>query len=370
MKTAIVHDWLSVYGGAESIIRIMHSLFPDAPVYTSVYDADNMPEDFREMDIRPSFLQHMPFAKKKYSSYLQLMPKAFERFDLSGYDLVISSSTCCAKGVKTRKETFHICYCNTPMRYAWDFYDEYVSEKSFLARKYIGLVMPGIRKWDFESSDRVDQFIANSNNVADRIRRHYHRSSHVIYPPVRTDMFVPTGAQEDFYLAASRLVPYKRIDLAAEVFTKLNKPLYIIGGGSEYEKIKALSGSNVKLLGRVSDDELLSYMQRCKAFLFPGEEDFGITPVEAQACGKPVIAFGKGGACETVIDGKTGVLFPEQSVESLTEAVLRFENMHFSEEDMTANAERFSEKRFRRELYDYIMDAYARFLRGESDGRK
>ena len=365
MKTAIVHDWLSVYGGAESIIRILHDLFPEAPVYTSVYDADNMPDDFREMDIRTSFLQHMPFAKKKYTSYLQLMPKAFESFDLSEYDLVISSSTCCAKGVKTRKETFHICYCNTPMRYAWDFYDEYVSGRNFLARKYIGMVMPGIRKWDFKSADRVDQFIANSNNVADRIKRHYKRDSHVIYPPVRTNMFVPTGVCEDFYLAASRLVPYKRIDLAAETFTKLKKPLYIVGAGSEFEKIKDLSGDTVRLLGRVGDEELLALMQRCKAFLFPGEEDFGITPVEAQACGKPVIAFGKGGACETVVDGKTGILFPEQTVQSLTEAIDRFENTKFDIEDITANAERFSEERFRTELYEYIMDCFERFKRGE-----
>lgn len=365
MKVAIVHDWLTIYGGAESIIRILHELFPDAPIYTSVYDADNMPDDFREMDIRTSFLQHMPFAKKKYTSYLQLMPKAFESFDLSAFDLVISSSTCCAKGVKTRKDALHICYCNTPMRYAWDFYDDYVADKNFLARAYIGMVMPGIRKWDFKSSDRVNSFIANSNNVAERIKRHYHRESHVIYPPVRTEIFVPSGTDEGFYLAVSRLVPYKRIDLLAETFTKLNKPLYIIGGGSEFEKIKALSGDCVKLLGRLSDEEVLSYMQRCKAFLFPGEEDFGITPVEAQACGKPVIAFGKGGATETVIDGVTGVHFKEQTVESLSEAVVRFENTEFDIDKITANAARFSETRFKKELYDYIMLEFERFTDGE-----
>lgn len=365
MKVAIVHDWLTIYGGAESIIRILHDLFPEAPIYTSVYDRENMPDDFKEMDIRTSFLQKMPFAKKKYTSYLQLMPKAFESFDLSEYDLIISSSTCCAKGVKTRKDAFHICYCNTPMRYAWDFYDEYVSGKSFLARKYIGMVMPGIRKWDYKSSDRVDSFIANSKNVAERIKRHYDRESHVIYPPVRTEMFVPSGEDKDFYLAVSRLVPYKKIDLLAETFTKLEKPLYIIGGGSEFEKIKALSGDSVKLLGRLSDEEVLSYMQSCKAFLFPGEEDFGITPVEAQACGKPVIAYGKGGATETVVDGVTGVHFAEQTVSSLTKAIERFENTTFDIEKITDNAAKFSETRFRKELYDYIMAEYDRFVSGE-----
>ena len=365
MKVAIVHDWLTIYGGAESIIRILHDLFPEAPIYTSVYDAENMPDDFKEMDIRTSFLQKMPFAKTKYTSYLQLMPKAFESFDLTEYDLVISSSTCCAKGVKTREDALHICYCNTPMRYAWDFYDEYVKDKNFLARAYIGLVMPFIRKWDYKSADRVNMFIANSNNVAERIKRIYGRDSHVIYPPVRTEMFVPSGKDEGFYLAVSRLVPYKKIDLLAETFTKLNKPLCVIGGGSEFDKIKALAGDSVKLLGRLSDEEVLEHMQNCKAFMFPGEEDFGITPVEAQACGKPVIAFGKGGALETVIDGVTGVHFNEQTVESLSEAIERFENIDFDIEKITANAADFSETRFRKELYDYIMESYKRFNNGE-----
>lgn len=365
MKVAIVHDWLTIYGGAESIIRILHDLFPEAPIYTSVYDADNMPQDFRSMDIRTSFLQKMPFAKKKYTSYLQLMPKAFESFDLSEYDLVISSSTCCAKGVKTRADALHICYCNTPMRYAWDFYDEYVSGKNVLARAYIGMVMPSIRRWDYKSSDRVNLFIANSNNVAERIKRIYGRNSHVIYPPVRTEMFVPDGVDEGFYLAVSRLVPYKRIDLLAEAFTKMNKPLYIIGAGSEYEKIDVLAGDSVKLLGRLSDEEVLEYMQHCKAFLFPGEEDFGITPVEAQACGKPVIAFGKGGAKETVIDGLTGVHFKEQTVEALVEAIERFEAIDFKTDEIIENAARFSESRFRTELYDYIIDSYNKFVNGD-----
>lgn len=365
MKVAIVHDWLTIYGGAESIIRILHDLFPEAPIYTSVYDKDNMPDDFKEMDIRTSFLQKMPFAKKKYTSYLQLMPKAFESFNLSEYDLVISSSTCCAKGVKTRKDAFHICYCNTPMRYAWDFYDEYVSGKNFLARTYIGMVMPGIRKWDKKSSERVDSFIANSNNVAERIKRHYGRDSKVIYPPVRTSMFVPSEIDEDFYLAVSRLVPYKKIDLIAEAFTKINKKLYVIGGGSEFEKIKTVSGPSVSLLGRLSDEEVLSYMQRCKAFVFPGEEDFGITPVEAQACGKPVIAFGKGGATETVIDGVSGVYFSEQNVDSVCDAVERFEKLEFDKKKITDNAARFSEERFRKELYEYIMVEFERFTKGD-----
>lgn len=361
MKVAIVHDWLTIYGGSESIIRILHEMFPDAPVYTTVYDKKNMPDDFREMDIRPSFLQHYPFAKKKYTTYLPFMPRAFESFDLSEYDLVISSNTSCSKGVITGANTLHICYCNTPMRYGWDFYHEYIRNKGKFGKFLIACMMKNIRIWDRLSADRVDTFIANSKNVARRIKKHYRRDSAVIYPPVRTHMFEPGEGSKDYYLAVSRLVPYKRIDLLVEAFAANGLPLKIIGDGSECKELKKKATPNIQFLGRLDDKMVLKYMQGCKAFLFPGEEDFGITPIEAQACGRPVIAYGRGGALETVEDGKTGLFFREQTAEAVQEAVARFEQMTFEPAYITAHAEKFSEARFREELKSFILSEYEAF---------
>lgn len=365
MKVAIVHDWLTIYGGSESIVRIMHDFYPDAPIYTSVYDKKNMPEDFEKMDIRPSFIQKLPFAKKKYTSYLMFMPYAFEQFDLSEYDLVISSNTSCSKGVITGANTLHICYCNTPMRYGWDFYHEYVKPKNPLARFLIAWMMKGIRQWDRLSADRVDAFVANSHNVARRIRKHYRRKAKVIYPPVRTSMFQKSDTDEGYYLVVSRLVPYKRIDLVVEAFTKINLPLKVVGDGSEYKKIAAKAGPSVEMLGRVGDDEVLKYMQNCHCFLFPGEEDFGITPIEAQACGKPVIALGKGGALETVEKDRTGVFFQEQTVDSVVDAVQRFSKMEFDSDYIRSHSEKFSEERFRKELKDFFDEEFEKFRQGK-----
>jgi glycosyltransferase involved in cell wall biosynthesis len=369
MKVAIVHDWLTIYGGSESIVRILHEMFPDAPIYTTVYDKKNMPEDFARMDIRPSFLQKYPFAKKKYTMYLPFMPRAFESFDLSQYDLVVSSNTSCSKGVLTGANTLHICYCNTPMRYGWDFYHEYIREKGRLGTFLISCMMKKIRLWDRLSADRVDLFIANSHNVARRIRKHYRRDSHVIYPPVRTQLFTPgTGETEgDYFLAVSRLVPYKRIDLLVEAFSQLGLPLKIIGDGSERKQLEKNASSNIQFLGRLEDDKVLKYMQGARAFLFPGEEDFGITPIEAQACGVPVIAYGKGGALETVEEGKTGLFFWEQTASSLTEAVRAFDGMSFDKAYIAAHAEKFSEERFRRELKTFLLDAYKEFEERRND---
>lgn len=367
MKVAIVHDWLTIYGGSESIIRILHDLFPEAPIYTTVYNKKNMPKDFEEMDIRPSFIQRLPFAKKKYTSYLPFMPYAFEQFDLSEYDLVISSNTSCSKGVITGANTLHICYCNTPMRYGWDFYHEYANKKGRLGKFFLAWMMKGIRQWDRLSADRVDIFIANSHNVARRIKKHYRRNSTVIYPPVRTQMFQQSMKSEDFYLVVSRLVPYKKIDLVVEAFTELGLPLKVIGDGSEYKRITQLAGSNIELLGRVDDEAVLDYMSRCKAFLFPGEEDFGITPIEAQACGKPVLAYGKGGVLETVVEGKTGVFFYEQTVEALKEAVYEFEQKQFCADEIRSHSETFSEERFIGQLKDFIYAEYEKFEENQNN---
>lgn len=363
MKVAIVHDWLVNMGGAERIILILHELFPDAPIYTAVYDSSRLPDVFSNMDIRTTFIQKMPFGKKKYQSYLPLMPLAFEQLDLTEYDLVISSSTSCAKGVMTRADTLHICYCNTPMRYAWDFYFEYIRGKGAISRAIIAALMNYIRMWDRLSADRVDFFIANSQNVANRIKKHYKRDSYVIHPPVNAEFYKPSGLRENFYLVVSRLVPYKRLDLAVHAFNELEIPLKVIGSGGELDNLKAIAKENIEFLGRLSDDEINIYYSRCKAFIFPGEEDFGITPLEAQACGKPVIAYGKGGALETVVEGKTGVFFREQTVESLKEAIVRMEgNIDlFDMQIIRAHAEKFDTSIFKAKIREYINEKYMEF---------
>ncbi|RKD32282.1 glycosyltransferase family 4 protein [Thermohalobacter berrensis] len=358
MKVAIVHDWLTNMGGAERIILILHELFPKAPIYTLVYNSKNMPDDFRNMDIRTSFLQKIPFSKKKYQNLLPLMPIAVEQFDLSEYDLVISSSTCCAKGVLTRANTLHISYCNTPMRYGWDFYHEYIKDKNIISKSLIAGLMNHIRMWDKVSSDRVDYFIANSNNVKKRIQKHYRRDAQVIYPPVNTDFYTPSNKDEEYYLIVSRLVSYKRIDLAIEVFNDLGLPLVIIGDGPELARYKKIAKNNITFLGRLSDEEVREYYRRCKAFIFPGEEDFGITPVEAQACGRPVIAYGKGGALETVVNEKTGLFFHNQSVDSLKKVVTDFQkgNYNFDKKTIRNHALRFSINRFKKDIMEFINE--------------
>lgn len=356
MKVAIVHDWLTNMGGAERIIKIFHELFPDAPIYTLVYDKESMPDEFKNMDVRVSFLQQIPFGKKKYQSLLPFMPTAIEQFDLSGYDLVISSSTCCAKGVLTRTDTLHICYCNTPMRYGWDFYHEYIKGKNRLSKLLIAFAMNYIRLWDRLSADRVDYFIANSNNVKKRIKKHYRRESVVIYPPVDTQFYTPSDEDDDYYLIVSRLVPYKRIDLAIEVFNDLGLPLVIIGEGTEFSKYINIAKDNILFLGRLSDEEVREHYRRCKAFVFPGEEDFGITPVEAQSCGRPVIAYGRGGALETVVEGKTGLFFHEQSKEALKKAILDFEKSfnNYDKQIIRNHALNFGIDRFKKEFIEFI----------------
>jgi glycosyltransferase involved in cell wall biosynthesis len=360
MKTAIIHDWLTNMGGAERIIRLFHTNFPDAPIYTIVFNQDNMPDDFKNMNIKTSFIQKLPLGINRYRDYLPLMPKAVESWDLSEYDLVLSSSTSCAKGVKTCEHTTHICYCNTPMRYAWDMYDEYIQDKNLISRKIISLIMKYIRKWDYNNSQRVDYFIANSQNVQERIKRIYNRDSEVIHPPVDSDYFNIDFQIEkkDYYLIVSRLVPYKKVDIAINACNKLGRELIIIGDGPEQSKYSKLAKDNIKLLGRLSDEKIKQYYQGAKAFLFCGEEDFGITPLEAQACGTPVIAYAKGGALETVLENKTGLFFKEQTVESLSNAITDFEERsnQFNKEKIRQHAETFNKERFINEINYFIKN--------------
>lgn len=358
MKVALVHDWLINMGGAERLIKIFHELFPEAPIYTLFYDRDRMPAEFQKMDIRTSWLQNIPYGTRIYQHLLPLMPMAVEQFDLSEYDLVLSSSTCCAKGVITRPDTLHICYCNTPMRYAWDFYCEYTENKSRPMKLLIAAVMNYIRLWDRLSADRVDYFIANSNNVRKRIYKHYRRDSTVIYPGVDTDFYTPSGDIGDYYLIVSRLVGYKKVDLAVKAFNELGLPLVVVGDGPELAGLKKMAKNNIRFTGRLSDEDVREYYRKCRALIFPAEEDFGLVPLEAQSCGRPVIAYGRGGALETVIEGKTGVFFSLQTAESLKEAVLDFEKKadEFDEKFIRLHALRFGYDRFKKEMIDFIKD--------------
>ena len=361
MKIAIIHDWLTVYAGAEKTLEQILKLYPDADIFTIV---DFLPKKDRAFlaghKITTSFIQKLPFAKKKYRSYLPLMPLGIEQFDLSDYDLVISSSHAVAKGVITGPDQKHICICYSPIRSAWDLQHQYLKEsgldsgiKGWLAR----YLLHKIRLWDYRTANGVDDFIAISKFIARRIWKVYRRESSVIYPPVNVEAFELCTQKEDFYLTASRMVPYKKIDLIVEAFSTMpNKKLIVIGDGPDFEKIKAKAGSNITLMGYQSFEILRDHMQKAKVFVFAAEEDFGITPVEAQACGTPVIAFGKGGALETVDDGVSGIFFDTQSVESLCEAVKRFEMMVFDYVEVSVRARKFSEERFLDQMKLFLQE--------------
>jgi len=361
LKIAVVHDWLTTYAGAERVLEQILLLYPRADLYSLV---DFMPEGERgfilNKKVRTSFIQKLPFVKKKYRGYLPLMPLAIEQFDLSGYNVIISSSHAVAKGVLTDSNQLHICYCHTPVRYAWDLYYQYLRESGLekgLKGKMAKMILHYIRIWDSTSASRVDCFIANSRYIAKRIRKIYGRDSTVIYPPVDVDGFQVYTGKEDFYLTVSRMVPYKKIDLIVEAFSKMSdRRLVVIGDGPDFDKVKARSGRNIELLGYQPSEVLVDYMRRARAVVFAAEEDFGIVPVEAQACGTPVIAYGKGGVLETVIEGRTGMFFRNQSVESLIEAVEDFDRREdgFDPKEIRENAERFGTKRFGGEFKDFV----------------
>ena len=339
-RVAIVHEWLVAYGGSERVLKELIALFPDADLYAIVdFLSDQDRAHLLGKRAKTTFIQSMPFAKSKYRSYLPLMPLAIEQFDFSGYDLIISSSHAVAKGAITGPGQTHLCYCHTPIRYAWDLQHQYLREagiasgvRSVIARA----VLHYIRQWDLRTVTSVDRFVANSDYVAQRIRKLYGREATVIYPPVDIGAFQPVREKEDFYLAASRLVPYKRMELIASAFSRMpDRRLVIIGDGPGMARLRAISGSNITILGHQPFPVLRDHMQRARAFLFAAEEDFGITPVEAQACGTPVIAFGRGGATETISSGAgeqpaTGLFFLEQTEESLIAAVHAFDHMRIN----------------------------------------
>ncbi|MDI4648611.1 glycosyltransferase family 4 protein [Cohnella hashimotonis] len=367
MKVAIVHEWLTTYAGSEKVVEQMLEVYPEADVFAMV---DFLPEKDRgflkDRKVRTSFLQNMPFAKKKYRQYLPLMPLAIEQFDLSAYDLILSSSHAVAKGVITGPNQLHISYVHSPIRYAWDMQHQYLRESGLqrgLKGAFAKWMLSRMRMWDYRTANGVDYFIANSEFIASRIWKVYRRESSVIYPPVNVNAFSYREDKEDFYLTASRMVPYKKMDMIAEAFAGMpDKKLVIIGDGPDMEKVKAQAAKapNIQVLGYQPDAVLIDHMQRAKAFVFAAEEDFGITPVEAQACGTPVIAYGRGGSLETVrglgVAQPTGVFFEEQTPAQVMAAVSRFENEGgaIQAANCRKNAVRFSPDSFRKKLQQHV----------------
>ena len=327
-KIALVHYWLTGMRGGEKVVQSICNLFPDMDIFTLVYDKSKIARSINKHKVFTSFIQKLPFARKKYQTYLPFMPIAIEQFNLSGYDIVISSESGIAKGVLTKPETCHFCYCHTPMRYLWNMYFDYLKNENirFLKKKIIEVFFNYLRVWDLATASRVDYFISNSDNVRKRILKYYRRDSTVIYPPVDVESMIFEAKKQDYYLVVSQLVSYKRIDLAIRTFNELKKELIIIGEGQEYRKLKKIANSNIKFLGWQSGESLRQYYANAKAFIFPGEEDFGITPVEAQASGTPVIGFGRGGLLETVIEGKTGLFFYKQDYKELASVIESFES--------------------------------------------
>ncbi len=359
-RVAVVHEWLTIPGGSEEVVLELLEMFPDAELFTTVYDPAPWPPAVTQRKVHASFLDRIPGARRNYRWLLPLMNRAFRSFDLSGFDLVISSNHACAKNVRTGPGTLHVCYCHTPMRYAWD--------ETFLEGERVGpllrpLLKPllwWLRREDLAGASGPDVFVANSRYVAERVRRYYGRDAEVVNPPVDAAHFLELRrAPEDFYVVLGRVVPYKRVDLAVAACADAGKSLKVAGDGRALGALaeQAAGQPRIELLGRVSDVQRDELFARARALLFPGEEDFGIVPVEAQAAGLPVIAYGVGGAAETVIDGHTGVLFPEQSAVGLEAAIARFENIDFAERDLRQNAERFGRSRFRAEMAAVIERA-------------
>ncbi len=360
MKVAIVHDYLLQMGGAEKVVEVLHSLFPDAPVYTSAYDRGAMPDSYRQWDIHTTFLQRLPLKKKTHRAALLLYPAAFESFDLSGFDLVISSSSSFAKGIITQPDTVHICYTHAPMRFAWTPRSYMKEERvSMMARTLLAPGLHYLRTWDAMASMRVDHYLANSRTVAHRIRKFYRRECDVVHPPVDTSRFHISPQIDDYYLMVTRLAPYKRLDLAVLACTKLNRRLKIVGAGRYAKELKKIAGPTIEFLGRVSDAALPDLLARAKAYIMPGEEDFGIAPVEANASGRPVIAYAAGGALDSQIDGVTGVLFQEQTVEGLMEAMQRADDIAFHPHTIRTHAEKFDTECFKIEIQHAIERAMA-----------
>ncbi len=365
LNIALVHDWLTGMRGGEKVLEVLCELFPGATLFTLLHNKGSVSQAIERHRIRTSFIDRLPMKSERYRNYLPLFPTAIESMDFSGYDLIVSSSHAVAKGASPPPGALHICYCHTPMRYVWELYDDYFGpgKAGILTRTAMSLIAPRLRTWDVRSSDRVHHFVANSRNVAGRIRQYYRRPADVIYPPVSTDQFTVSEKDDGYYLVVSALVPYKRIDLAVHAARELGERLVIVGTGPETQRLKALAGRNVEFLGWKSDVELSRLYAGCRALIFPGIEDFGIVPLEAMASGKPVIAFGAGGALETVVENSecpTGILFGEQTVTGLKDALKKLSVVRFDPHEIRKHAMRFDRSVFKENISKFIDEKSAR----------
>lgn len=362
MKVALVHDYLSQDGGAERVLKALHEIYPQAPIFVLFHD-ENKISYLDQGKIRTSFLNRLPFINQIFQWYLPLMPLATERHQLQGFDLVISSSSGFAKGVITSPDTLHIAYCHTPARFLWGDGNNYLSDlkNNRLIKIFLSVLTHRLRLWDQLSTDRVDHFIANSNTVRRRIQKYYRRGSEVIFPPIEASRFQISSAVKNYYVAGGRLVPYKRLDLIIKVFNRLGWPLKIFGTGSEFPHLKKMAKSNIEFYGKISEEEKIKLMSEAIAFIHPQKEDFGITPLEAMAAGRPVIAYNQGGATETVIPNETGVFFDKQTWESLLNTLLNFDHTTFDSAKIRAHAQNFSTGRFKTEMEKFINEQFSNF---------
>ena len=359
MNIALVHDWLNQLGGAEDVLENFVSMYPDSPIFTSLYWQKRMPTHWQDWDIRTSFIDRMPLSHQKQQLYFPLYPFAFEQFDFSNYDVILSNKSGFCHGVISGPETMHVCYCLTPTRYVWRYF-QYAEQEQLggLTKRALLPFLTFLRQWDRLAADRVDHFIAISEEIRRRIAKVYRRDSTIIYPPVETTRFEPSNRVEDYYLFVGRLVPYRRLDVLIEAFNKMKRPLHIAGSGRDRERLEALAGPTIEFMGRVPDEDLPDLVARCKAFMFPGEEDFGIAPIQANAAGRPVIAYAAGGALETVIPGKTGMWFTEQTPQSIIEAVESFDAHLVNDAVIRHHAEQFDTAVFQQKIQLFIEEKY------------
>ncbi|MFH1486975.1 MAG: glycosyltransferase [Chloroflexota bacterium] len=370
MKVAIVHDWLNQRGGAELVLDVLHEMYPDAPVYTSIYAKELMPQTYGEWNIRTSFMQHLPLVRKHHQPFLMLYPLAFRTCDLSDFDVVISNSSGFCHSVSTPPRTCHINYCLTPPRFLWNL-SQYIERERIggLARQVLPLIVKHLRTWDAATAQGVDYFVGISRAVVARINSFYRREADLIYPPVDTSRFQFSSQVDDYFLVVSRLVPYKRVDLAVKACSQLGVPLVVVGDGRDRRALQDIGGPGVKFTGRLPDQQVRELLSRCRAFIFPGEEDFGIAPVEAQAAGRPVIAYASAGALDTVVEGVTGRFFYEPTPEALAEVIRYFHDADFDSGTIRQHARRFDTEVFKSTFGKYVKDKVEE-LRARQGGRK
>ncbi|MGI8765842.1 MAG: glycosyltransferase [Gemmatimonadaceae bacterium] len=355
MSIALVHDYFYQAGGAERVVEVLHRMFPTAPIYTTIAHPERMWPGLQDADFRPSWMQRLPGMGRWFRAYLPLYPRAIESLDLRAYDLVISSSSAFAKSAIVRSDACHVCYCHTPMRFAWD-YERYIAREQFgrLARIALPPLVQRLRRWDRRTAERVSTYIANSGTVRDRIRRCYGRDAEIVFPPVALDRFAAVDEDADYYLIVSRMSPYKRLDIAVEAFTRMGRELLVIGDGPGRAMLERMAGPTIRFAGTLSDAEVARHYARCRGLIFPGEEDFGIAPLEANAAGRPVVAYAAGGALDTVVDGRTGVLFYQQTASALCWAVEQCDAAAWDKKALRRHSEQFSEGPFRERMASVI----------------